>query len=122
MGKRKSLRTKYRTEWYYSCLPSALLIVEMFDSSFATYSTWKKILKNEKCPPTYEELVEYCVKLMKDKGIKEKLPENTHIVAVWTTLGPIFRVAIGDKVMPLEETGFEAPIVSKYYKKIEEVL
>lgn len=122
MGKRKSLGTTYRPEWYYSCLPSALLVIKMFDSSFPVYSTWKKILKNEKCPQTYEGLVEYCVKLMGDKGIKEKLPENVHIVAVWTTMGPVFRASIGDIVMPLEETGFESPMVSKYYKKIEEVL
>lgn len=118
----KIKRVTYRDEWYYGTLSSALLTIKVFDKSFPAYSTWKRILKTEKCPETNEEVVDYCVNLLKEHGIKEKLPENTHVVVVWTKLGPVFRLAVASQVFPLREDGFEAPFVSKYYDKVEEVL
>ena len=118
----KAKRVTYRDEWYYGTLSSALLVIKVFDKSFPVYSVWKKILKTEKCPETFEEQIEYCKRLFTEHEIKSKLPENTHVVVVWTKLGPVFRLAVAKQVFPLREDGFEAPFVSKYYDRVEEVL
>ena len=112
----------YRDEWYFGTLSSALLVAKMFDKSFPVYSEWKKIVKTEKCPETFEEQVGFCKNFLIERDVKGKLPENTHIVAVWTKLGPVLRVAISNRVMPLREDGYEPPFVAKYYDRIEEIL
>ena len=112
----------YRDEWYFGTLSSALLVIKIFDKSFPVYSVWKKIVKTEKCPETFEEQVAYCKKLFTEHNIKCRLPDNSHIVAVWTKLGPVFRIAIADHVVPLREDGFEPPFIAKYYDKIEEII
>lgn len=120
MSKRKV--NQYPDAFYNRPVTSALIIEHIFDPKVQVYSRWKKILKEGTVDEsmTHEELKTIIVDMLKADGIAEKLPENIHIVACKTQLGPVFRLAAGNHVLPLCEDGWEPGFV--IHAEVEEVL
>lgn len=103
----KTQPLKYKVEWYNRPITSMLIVSHIFGNDKGIYSEYKRIKKEGiKDVDLQEYLTQYLYPF-----VKGKLPANVEIVVAHTILGPVFRICIGDRVLPLREDGVEPSFV-----------
>lgn len=98
---------KYRVEWYNRPITSMLLISKMFGNEQGVYSQYKKVLKMKIRDVDLQDFLTSYLQ----PYVKGKLPEGTGIGVAHTVVGPVYRVFVHNKMMPLMEDGFETKFV-----------